>query len=146
MAHQSPTRPSYPAVGEVFELTMGSEVTGLGLIQAFGYDPAGWTSTAKTIPAGTTQKFKFVQVGYQEDLAAVASACRQHGEVPEGVWMQVLDETFVQDGQGPVGIADPSWERPGGDAGFPMVVSHGVRHFDWADDDRSERWRWLVAV
>ena len=146
MAHQSPTRPPYPAVGEVFELTVSAEITGLGLIQAFGYDPAGWTSTAKTIPAGTTQKFKFVQVGYQEDLAAVAKACGKKGKIPEGTWMQVLDETFAQDGVGPVGVADPSWEGPGGNAGFPVVGSRGGRFFSWADSDRGGLWRWLVAV
>jgi hypothetical protein len=139
------TKKSYPVVGATFELTMPNDSDGQQMVKDFGYGD-DWPFKGKKVKKGVTQSFKLVQVGYQENLKAVAKACAEHGEIPNGVWLQVFADTFKNNGEGPVGVADASWEDPDGDAVFPMVRSDGDRDFRWADSIRHERWRWLVAV
>ena len=136
---QAQTRPAFPQVDAIFELTASKEITGLGLVADFGYDTAGWRSTAKAVPAGTTKRFKLVAVGYQPNLDAVARACKaQGGKDTDGCWMEVFDETFGSNGRNPVGVADPSWAHPNGGARFPVVYEDGSRRFNWAGHDPND--------
>jgi hypothetical protein len=142
------TRSAFPQVGQVFELVAQQEITALSLVADFGYNPEGWgRSSAATVAAGTTKRFKLVAVGYQDNLAAVAKACTKPGQkVPEGAWMQVFDDTFGSNGRNPIGVADPSWVDPLGYAFFPMVDGDGYRYFIWAGNFRYDSWLWLVEV
>lgn len=141
------TRPSFPVVGQIFELTASSEVTPLGLVADFGYTPSKWRTSAAAIPAGTTSRFKLLAVGYQPDLAAVARACKaQGGKETNGCWMKVFDDIFGSNGRNPVGIPDASWGLPFGDTLFPMVNENGYRNFGWAGSHRNAYWLWLVEV
>lgn len=141
------SRPAFPKVGEVFELTTSEEITGLGLVADFGYTPDRWRSTAVTVPAGTTRKFKLIAVGRQPDLDAVTLACKaQGGKSTNGCWMKVFDNTFGHSRRNSVGVADPSWVHPNGNARFPMVHRSGDRDFLYAGGFRFESWLWLVEV
>lgn len=138
----------FPQVNTVFELTASSEITPFfGLIVDFGDTPSKWRSTAATVPAGTSKKFKLVAVGYQPNLDGVARACNaQGGKDTNGCWMKVFNDTFGSNGQNPVGVPDASWLSPDDSAYFPAVEGNDYRHFRWADFNRDGRWLWLVEV
>lgn len=137
----------FPQAGEVFELTATKELTGLGLVAYFGFYPDRWQFTGKTVTAGTTKRFRLVEVGYQPNLAAVAKVCTKPGQkVPEGVWMQTFSETFgsnIRD-RNIVGVADSSWVNPRGLVEFPLVYKHSGRSFSRADNVQDDDLLWLV--
>jgi hypothetical protein len=125
---------------------MSNDSDGQKTIKDLGYGD-GWTFRGKdTYKKGDIRSFKLVKVGPQNNLEDVRRACNERGMVPDGIWLQVFADTFENDGDGPIGVADPSWEDPHGLADFPMVHSDGGRFFGWVDFYRGEDWRWLVAV
>lgn len=138
--------PVYPAVGQEFELTLDGDAPEnqpLAMVQCDGYAGA-WKHEGPLVEGKQTRRFKLVQVGYQPGLEAVRTALAAHGEVPPGQWREALKSSYRQDGQGPVGLADPSWQNPVGIAYFPYVHSNGDSNFDWAGDEFHDDWRWLV--
>lgn len=115
-AQQVQKRP-FPRVGEVFELTASEELTGLGLVEAFWYDPSSseserWESTDPAIPAETTSRFKLVRVSHSSSnirpmsFEEVLWKLQSPGQkVPEGAWLKVFCDTFSQTKGFVVGVA-----------------------------------------
>lgn len=136
-----------PAVGVEFELALPTPIDGLDMVKWAGLNPQGWEYTGTLFVPGT-QRFKLVQTGYQPNLDGVR---RKQGEnnVPQGFWMKAFEEAFPSnDGNGPIGVADPSWRNPSRYARFPVLRERGEawrRHFHWAGYGRRGRWRWLQS-
>lgn len=143
-----PTVPAYPAVGEVFELTLDGDAPEnqpLQIVKDCGY--AGkWRHNGRTVKGKQTRRFKFAQAGYQPNLDGVKATLPASGSV-EGQWIKAFKAVYSRpDGNGPIGIADASWVSPGGGARFPFVDTGGGLLFGWAGHDLGGRWRWLVAA
>lgn len=147
MTDQNTRRP-IPADGVEFELTIGT-IDPLEMVRSDGDDPTEWKFTgSKVVPQ--TRMFKLVRTGSCTDLDEVREKLAENGSIPEGQWREALKKAFPRnDGQGPIGIADPSWVDPDGDARFPVLGGDGgpwSSSFVWADSGRGEGWRWLVEV
>ena len=143
-----PAVPAYPAIGEVFELTLDSNVPEnqpLQIVRDCGYT-GKWRHNGRTVKGKQTRRFKFAQAGYQPDLDGVKAALPTSGSV-EGQWIKAFKAAYPQpDGNGPVGIADASWFNPSGGVYFPIVDTDGRLNFYWADNDQDANWRWLVPA
>lgn len=145
---QQARRP-FPAVGEVFELTANEQITGLDLLENFGYNHECWGSTAETILAGTTRRFKLVPVGYFSHLTDVLNACKgQGGKNTNGCWLKVFNEAFGAHSQNSVGVPDISWVNSYGLVHFPAVTPNGRRDLFFLGDlgRRFSVRLWLVEV
>lgn len=148
MVAQEKVLPVYPAVGEVFELTLDGDAPEnqpLAMVQQGGYNGA-WQHKGLLVTGRQARRFKLVQVGQQPGLVAVGVELAVHGRVPPGQWREALKATYRQDGQGPVGVADPSWQSPFGRVCFPYINTDGSPGLALADLDYRKDWRWLVEV
>jgi hypothetical protein len=117
----------------------------MDMVKWAGCDSEGWKYNGTVFVPGT-QRFELVQTGYQPNLDGVR---RKQGatSIPQGHWLKAFQEAYPSnDGKGPIGIADPSWEYPRGHAGFPVLRERAKawsRGFCWAGLDRRGDWRWL---
>lgn len=139
----------YPKKGQEFELTLdGDAQPPLDMVRDYGYSqPEKWEHTGTAVTGIHTRRFKLVSVGYCRNLKAVRRKLEEHGEIPEGQWLEAFKEAFPEsDGKGPVGVADPSWVNPLGFVRFPCVRSFGFSGFPWAGRGFHGRWRWLLAL
>jgi len=122
---------------------------GLALVTAFGYS-GNWKFNGKPVTEPFTRRFKLESVGYCANLDEVTRKCGKKGRVPEGPWLQAFRLAYPNnDGQGPIGIADPSWVDPGGDVSFPVLDQGGFGwgpDFHWASSDRDGLWLLLIEV
>jgi hypothetical protein len=161
MIQTTQVRRPFPQVGEIFELTSSEDITGLGLVAAFGYDPfdpkiRDWGSFAEPVLAGTTSRFMLVSVGERKDhVEHIADTCRERGgRIPSGCWLKVFNDTFSNSisNKNPVGVPDASWHRKS--ERFLRYFPIG-RGFYWAPfreylnlvgSDRDKNWLWLVEV
>lgn len=143
-----------PADGIEFELTLAA-TNPMQMVQGDGHDPRGWRfSGSQVVPQ--TRCFQLVRVDYSQDLTynrnlgEVREKLKKHGDIPEGQWREAFKQSFpCYDGNGPIGFADPSWAFPGGGACFPALFGvDGGWSSDliWANNCRSNRWRWLVQI
>ena len=138
---------TYPATGEVFELTLdgdAADVQPLKMVRRDGY--AGeWRHRGSTVKGQEARRFKLVEIGYCQDFEEVRRKLATHGAIPEGQWREAFKARYPRrDGKGPIGVADASWVSPGGDAGFPYVHTDGDSRFGWAGNGFGDSWRWLV--
>lgn len=157
------TRPAFPAIGEIFELTTRVELSGPGLIsylnynrlelERFGYSSTKYRFTGNNVPANTTRKFKLIVAGEQNNLYDVVRVCKARGgRFVEGMWVTIFDEIFYHNWVNCVGVPDASWmgpndlEGPGDYAHFPVVTQHGERMLRPANERRSDIWLWLVGA
>lgn len=140
-------RRPFPQVGEIFELTASTRITGLGLIVEFGYIPSMWQFDGEDIPAGATKRFKLVEGLYSPDIFAVAQYSKdyQGGKDTNGCWIKVFNDTFGNNGVDRIGVPDASWRHPDGPV-FPMVEADGRKDFREADRTRLGLFLWLVEV
>lgn len=149
-----PARPAavvlaYPAMGEIFELTLDGDVPehqSLEMVRRDGYG-GKWRHDGPVVQGKQTRRFKLVQIGYCRTFDEVLEKLAKYGKIPEGQWREAFRVAYPKpDGDGPIGIADFSWVNPHGYAHFPYVRADGHSYFHWADDDFYESWRWLVEV
>ncbi len=143
-----PAVPAYPAVGEVFELTLDGDAPEnqpLQIVKDCGYT-GKWRHNGCTVKGKQTRRFKLAQAGYQLNLDGVKAALPASGSV-EGQWIKAFKAAYPQpDGNGPIGIADASWANPNSLADFPIVLSVGDLSFRWTAFGHVASWRWLVPA
>jgi len=145
----------YPKVGEKFELTLGvDQCDPIVMVKNFGYNPNNWKHKGEKIPGEQTDSFKLIsiktiikpalKIAFPVSLKNVIKYS-ESGSIPQGQWLQAFRDKYPEtDGQGSVGVADPSWVCPLVVAGFPYVFSVGAPDFRWAGYDLFDDWRWLV--
>lgn len=143
--------PVYPKEGEIFKLTLDGDAPEnqpLEMLRRYGTDSSDWKHNGEKVSGKQTRRFKLVRVGYCRNLDEVRKKLKGHGNIPEGQWVMAFRVAYPRsDGQGPhIGVADASWVDPDGSAYFPYVYSGGSLGFNWADIERGDHWRWLVAV
>ena len=142
--------PRWPAVGEVFKLTLDGnapENQPLAMLKSDGYDsPERWKHSGKKVGGIETKLFKLVSVGYQPNFESVLRELRKHGRIPGGQWREALKRKFLLPPGRFVGVADSSWVSPHGDAHFPCVRADGSSGFIWVIDDFDASWLWLIEV
>ncbi|MEK7606221.1 MAG: hypothetical protein AAB458_01310 [Patescibacteria group bacterium] len=161
---QQVQKPPFPQIGEVFELTSNSELSGIWMIRHLEkpHDPSKWRFTGTNIPEGMTKRFKLVEFGYQPSFAAVVKMYTKHGKIPEGVWMQSFYEIFNKGDyylgylRGNIGVPDASWERAEsvhymigvirGEVCFPAIGQFGHWMFCSVDRHFLGDWCWLVEA
>jgi hypothetical protein len=96
-----------------------------------------------------------VRVGNCRNLDDVRQKLAEQGEVPPDQWIEAFKKAYPKnDGNGRIGVADPSWMdrhvyvsthfpglsgRRGGKRWHPGFFSAGVRTLI------HDHWRWLVA-
>ncbi len=140
----------YPQVNVPFELTLDGDLpenTPMGIVEAFGYKPAGWDYNGTVLTGKQTRQFMLVGIGYQPNLAEAKKVLEaKYGPTPEGQFMKAFKDEYEANGINPVGVADDSWVGPGGFARFPCVSSGGGPGFDWTGRVLDEGRRWLVFV
>lgn len=141
-------KPTYPAIGEVFELTLDGvlENEPIEMVRRDGYNPEGWKHTGKRVSGKQTRRFTLVSVSYSRTFDDLTRKLDEHGAIPEGQWREALKAAYQHDGKGPVGIADSSWVFPDGGAYFPCVYASGHSDFRWAGRGFDDGWRWLVEA
>jgi len=149
---QPPAQPqliALPAIGVEFDLTLDPATQGLALVTTFGYS-GKWKFKGQPIAEPFTRRFKLEAVGACPNLDAVARECRKYGRVPEGPWLDSFRQVYPNnDGQGPIGVADPSWVDPDGLVDFPLLIQNGAGwnpDFRWVGNGRNALWRWLIEV
>jgi len=143
--------PTYPKVGEVFELTL-DPVKGLEMLKnsprEYLSDQEYWELRCQEITEPETRRFKLVSEDYKWAFNILCKALRKHGKVATAPWREALRASFRPDGHGPVGVAYDAWVDPDGDVYFPYVDTDGYSYFTWhvncGEFDGS--WRWLVQV
>ncbi len=129
-------RPALLEVGQIFELTARTKITGLGMVESFGHNSEGWRFEGKLVPVGTTGSFKFIsgrsEFGVGFEFEKVIRKCCQEGNIPSGIWLKVFDEArLVLNSVGcPIGIPDASWTDTSRSRRFP-TIKHGHRGFGW---------------
>ncbi len=138
---------SYPAVDEIFELTLdGDAHPPLEMVWRDGYS-GNWKHKGLVVKGRHTRRFKLVQVGFCLNLDEVRQKLAAQGEIPEGQWREAFKAKYsTSDGNGPIGFPDASWTFPFGVARFPYVDAGGYSNFRWADDGFRGGWRWFVGV
>lgn len=140
--------PAYPAIGEVFKLTINGDAPEnqpLQMVRDFGYT-GEWRHNGPKVEGKQTRRFKLAQACYQPNLDGVKSALPGSTAV-EGQWIKAFKAAYPQpDGNGSIGIADASWFNPRDVARFPVVSTGGSLDFGWAGRDRGVYWRWLVPA
>lgn len=144
-----PTTLAIPDVGEEFELAHDFDKTDpLEMVRSDEYDPEAWEFKGTKPKGKQTRRFKLVKVGYLPTLDAVRTALASHGTVPEGQWREAFKKAYPKpDGNGSIGVADPSWVGPNGRRRFPYLDWDGGQwrsRFFFADDVQGSPWRWLV--
>lgn len=139
--------PTYPANGEVFELSITKPIDGHQMVCDDGLSNWWkWKFNGK-IATSRTGKFKLVLIDYQPNFQAVKRELAKYGTIPQGQWRSVFKKKYPQpDGKGPIGIVDASWVNPDGCVCFPYIYTDGGERFRWTDGDFDDRWRWLVEV
>jgi len=143
---EAPVKSHVLADGEVFKVThdFGNSPEPEKMPNRFGYS-GDWPFDGTQLTGKQTREFKWVAVGRQKDLDAVRAALAEHGDVPEGQWLEAIREQFEPESWR--GIADSSWLDPGvGRRGFPCLHPDGDPDFRWAGRERGADWRWLVEV
>lgn len=141
--------PHYPAMGEVFELTLDGDAPEnqpLEMAHRDGYRTEGWQHTGKKVAGKQTRRFKLVSVGYCRTFDELTRKLVKHGTIPDGQWREALKAAYQYDGKEQVGIADSSWVHPQGRDFFPYVSTGGYSNFHFTDLDFDVGWRWLVEV
>ncbi|MDO8435153.1 MAG: hypothetical protein Q7S89_00530 [bacterium] len=146
---QSATR-TYPAVGVVFELTLDGDAPEndpIEMVRGDGYEqPEQWRHEGKRVAGRQTHRFKLVQVEPCRNIHQVRAELLAYGKIPEGQWREAFKAAYpTPDGNGPIGIADPSWLQ-GFQSFFPRITAGGSSRLDWAANGRDSDWRWLVEV
>lgn len=141
------THSPIPVDGVEFELTL-EPIDPLEMVCSDGYDPEGWKFIGSPV-VPQTRRFKLVRVGHCYNLNAVCEKLKKYGSIPEGQWREAFKKTFPRNnGQCPIGFADPSWVYPNGSASFPALDVFGGTwdsFFGWVNVGLGEHWRWLVA-
>ena len=118
----------------------------MGMVSLVGHSTDKWKFTGTLMIGEWRRWFQLVDVGNCLDLDSVRSELSKHGRVPEGQWVGAFMGAFpIGDGEGPIGVADPSWENFG-DRMFPFIASGGLLNFTNADDFGPGYWRWLVEI
>lgn len=141
------TQPStVPADGVEFELTL-EDTDPMEMVRSDGYNPKDWKFTGFAV-FPQTRCFRLVRVGCCANLNEVREKLTTHGSIFEGQWREAIKKAFPRnDGQGPIGFADPSWVNPNGYAHFPVLLENGKAWFSlfyWTDIVHDVHWRWLV--
>lgn len=138
--------PTYPADGEIFELTLDGDLPEnqpLEMVWRIGYDKTEeWRFNGARVTGIQTRRFKLVSIGYCASFEEVKRKLKPHGKIPEGQWREPFRARY----KGYIGIADASWASPSGSAVFPSVNTRGYSNFHYADGEFSDSWRWLVEV
>ena len=138
----------YPQVNVPFELTLDGDLpenTLMGIVEAFGYKPAGWDYNGTVLTGKQTRQFMLVGIGYQPNLAEAKKVLEaKYGPTPEGQFMKAFKDEYEANGINPVGVADDSWVDPLGRARFPFVNSDGEPDFYWTARDLDGHRLWLV--
>jgi hypothetical protein len=142
--------PTYPKVGDVFELTLDFEAPAnepMEMVEEFGYNSAGWSYVGQPVTGKHTSRFKLVEVGYCSNIDKVKAKTEPFGKTPAGQWINAFKAAYpATDGKGPVGVADDSWIGANGRANYPYILAVGFQHFNYGGHVRGEDWRWLVEV
>jgi len=138
-------KPTYPEVGEEFELTLTqAHCDGFLMIANFNYPNGSWKYRGQQLEAGQTARFKLEQVGACNSLLQVMEKLQKYDYVP-GQWIQAFKEAYPEPDGSSVGVADCSWESEKGDAvGFPFINGRGIGYFGCAQHEIHESFRWLV--
>ncbi|GEM_PF-1427146 len=146
---REPVIATYPAVGEVFELTLDGDAPEnqpLEMVRRDGYT-GDWRHKGPVVKGVETRRFKFVSVGYCANWNELKQKLAEHGEIAPGQWREAFKKKYpTPDGNGPIGFPDASWAGPDGNAFFPCVDADGESDFDWTGDGWVGNWRWLVGV
>jgi hypothetical protein len=141
--------PTYPPVGEVFELTLDFDAPAneaLEMVEEFGFNSAGWSYVGAKVTGRQTRRFKLVQIGFCSNTDKVRAKTAALGATPEGQWINAFKAAYpIPDGQGPIGIADDSWIGANGRGNYPYLLAVGLQHFNYGGHVRGEDWRWLVV-
>ena len=142
-----------PANEVPFELTLKAPIEGLELLKMFGNNSVGWKYKGQTMVAPFTRKFMLVSIGKCRHLSTVICRLTAWPNATQGQWLEAFRRAYpLNDGQGPIGVADPSWTvyRNGYDADcFPRLLPI-PRFWDPAFTDlnlqKDEEWRWLIQL
>ena len=144
---------TYPAVGEVFELTLDGDAPEnqpLEMVRRDGY-ANDWKHNGPVVKGRHTKHFKLVEIGYCKRFAEVLGKLGAHGEIPNGQWRESFKTKYNgPDCKGHIGVADVSWlseENEENVACFPFLDGNsGTSGFLCHDHYFLEAWRWLVEV
>ncbi len=142
-----------PADGVEFQLTLKNIPDPMQMVRrggnGSGYNPTSWQYNGSP-PTPRTGRFKLVRVGDCLNLYEVMEKLKRHGKLPEGQWREAFTEVYpLNDGNGPIGFADPKWVGINAVANFPVCDGAGREwrsRFGWAGRGRYRLWRWLVEV
>lgn len=146
----SPEVSCYPAIGEVFQLTLcGDEPENdpLQMVRDAGYNSKGWLHTG--IRCGGRQRRRFMLVGPGKELwfDEIKIFLGANYAIPNGQWLRAFKDKYPQhDGNSPVAVADAAWVNPLTEKFFPVIGSDGVIRFASVEDSRGFECRWLVEV
>ena len=141
----------YPAVGEIFELTLnGDDFTNdpIEMVRRCGYDGfERWQFEGECVVGTQSRPFMLVGIGDQLNFSEVRKALAEYGPFQEGQWREAFMAAYPEpNGKGPMGVADPSWRGPDGFLYFPYINTGGRPHFNRASTTFLDCWLWLVPA
>ena len=138
-----------PKINEVMDLSLDGKdnwVDPMAMVNNFGYDVRGWRHIGKRVTEMEIRRLMLVSVGACPDFMTLKNHLETKGRIPSGQWLEAFKNTLKHDGDGPVGVADASWQCPEGEVKFPGIRSNGRSDFFCINDGFHANWRWLVEV
>ena len=133
-----------PCNGIIFELTLDDRIhvnDPFREAYCFGNNPK---ERARGVKGVHTRSFKLDSVYHNHDFREMLERLDPK-MIPVGHWIQAFRTKYLMpDGKGPIGIADPYWDRYG-NVLFPCV-GLGYASSCWIGSKLDEDWRWLVLV
>jgi hypothetical protein len=141
-----------PPDGQDFELTMNEEVDPEAMIKNEVFQPTCWKFLGTLVTAPQTRRFQLIRVKtFSHDCHEIQTELLKLGFlIPEGQWRESFKKTFPRnDGLGPIGFADLSWEDNDRIFHFPMLDGNGASwHSKFGSFhiryDNLGTWRWLI--
>lgn len=144
-----------PGIEVPFELTLKAPIQGLRLLELFGCDTQGWDYKGPVMTGPLTRKFMLVSVGKSSYLPTVICRLTAWPNETQGQWLEAFRRAYPQnDGQGPIGVADPSWivlHTANGDNQkyFPRLLPAARGwdpYFSYLSLNDEVEWRWLIEL
>ena len=134
-----------------FELSLDGglvENTPLGMVQYAKFPANHWKYSGTKIVTGyESGEFCLIKIPQASSLEEVIKRTKIEGfEIPAGQWLKAYLDKKPRLGLGSIGVADPSWKFPSGQACFPFLSLATGLDFHNQEISLKGDWTWLVKI
>lgn len=146
----------YPAVGEVFELTLDGDALETEpmemVLRDRNFQPDKWKYRGERVFGNQTRQFRLIRLpSSSRNLMDVRFKLRPYGKTPKGQWREALRVAYSvpshdDESNEVISIADDSWVNHHGLPCFPWIRKDGSSGFMWSGLFLDDSLLWLVDI